>query len=150
MQDLHAVAGTSEFCAAILLLFHNATSHFPEEILQKADIMCRTLEAACWLRLGCWSNSVENTHVSNGPFNCWELLSCRVPQCSHPTFWSCHQRLFANCDWMPTSYTSGQSSYPRGHPICLASSQRSHHTVSNTPWHRARTPAPLSDHLSTE
>ena len=117
IQDLHAVAGTFEFCAAILLLFHNAISHFPEEILQKPD-MCRTLEAACWIWLGCWSNSVENTHVSSGPLNSRELLSCRVPQCSHPTLSSCHQRRLANCDWMPASYTSGQSSYPRGQPIC--------------------------------
>jgi len=30
----------------------------------------------------------------------------------------CHERRFANCDWMPTSYTSGQSFCPPGHPTC--------------------------------
>ena len=70
----------------MLLLFHNATSHFPEEVLQKSDIMCRTLEAACWFRLGCWSNSVENTHVSNGPFN--------SQNCSPAEYHSAHTRLF--------------------------------------------------------
>ena len=33
----------------------------------------------------------------------------------------CHQRRLANCDWMPASYTSGQSSCSRRHPTCKAS-----------------------------
>jgi len=86
IQDLHAVAGTSEFCAAILLLFHNATSHFPEEILHKADIMCRTLESACWLRLGCWSNSIETLTLA--------MVHSTVENCSPAEYHSAHTRHF--------------------------------------------------------
>ena len=50
---------------------------------------------------------------------------------------------------MSASYTSGQSSNPRRHPTCWASSQRSH-TVSSTPCHGAWTSAPLCAHLSIE
>ena len=39
-----------------------------------------------------------------------------VLQCSHPPHWRCHQRWRANSDWMPASFTSGQSSYSRGRP----------------------------------
>jgi len=46
------------------------------------------------------------------------LCACLVPQCSHPPHRLCHQRRLANCDWMPASYTSGQPSNPRRHPIC--------------------------------
>jgi len=49
---------------------------------------------------------------------------------------------------MPASYTSGQSSYPRGHPTYWASSQRSR-SLSSTPCHGAWT-SPFSAHLSTE
>ena len=48
---------------------------------------------------------------------------------------------------MPASYTSGQPSNPRRHPACWAPSQRSY-TISWTPCHGARTPAPLSIHPS--
>jgi len=46
------------------------------------------------------------------------------------------------------AYISGQSSHPRRHPICWASSQWSH-TVSSTPCHGAWTSAPLSTYLLT-
>ena len=61
---------------------------------------------------------------------------------------ACHQRRLANCDWMPASYTNGQSSYPCGYPTCWAPPRRGH-TVSIMPCHRAWTSAPLSAHLST-
>ena len=76
-------------------------------------------------------------------------FSSLVSQCSHLPRWSCHQRRFAKCDWMPAPYTSGQSSYPRRHPTCWASSQRSH-IVSSMPCHGAWTCAPLHTHLSIE
>jgi len=63
----------------------------------------RALEAACWLRLGCWSNNVVNSHPSLGAFNRRVLLSCLVAQCSYPPYRPCHQRRLANCDWMPAS-----------------------------------------------
>jgi len=94
-------------------------------------------------------NTVANSHLSPGPFNSRVLRFCLVPQCSHLPYWPCQQRRLANCDWMPASYTTGQSSYPRRHPIGWASSQSSH-TVSNMPSHRALTSAPLSTHLSIE
>jgi len=50
--------------------------------------MRRTPEAAYWLRLGCWSNNVANSHASPGPFNGRVLRSCLVPQCSYPPHWS--------------------------------------------------------------
>jgi len=53
-----------------------------------------------------------------------------------------HQRRFANCYWIPASYTSGQTSYPRRHPTCWFSSIRSF-TVPTTPCHAAWTSAPL-------
>ena len=47
--------------------------------------------------------------------------------------------------WYGTAYTSGQSSNPRRHSTCGASSQWSH-TVSSTPCHGAWTSASLSAH----
>jgi len=35
-----------------------------------------------------------------------------------PVLLPCHQRRHANCDWISASYTSGQSSYLRGHLNC--------------------------------
>ena len=64
-----------------------------------------------------------------------------------PPHWPCRQRRLADCDRMPASYTSGQASYPRRHPTCCASLQRSH-TVSSAPCHGAWTSAPLSAHLT--
>ena len=47
-----------------------------------------TLDAACWLWLGCcWSNDATNSHLSTGPFNSRVLRSCMLPQCSHPPHW---------------------------------------------------------------
>ena len=54
---------------------------------QEADITRRAPEAACWLRLGCWSNNAANSQPSLGPFNSRVLLSCLVPQCSYPPHW---------------------------------------------------------------
>jgi len=47
---------------------------------------------------------------------------------------------------MPASYTSGQSSYPRGHPICLSLSQRMH-TASSTPCHGKGATVPVSSEI---
>ena len=85
-------------------------SSTPWATSQEANITRRTHEAACWLWLGCWSNN-SASHPSPGPFNRRALRSCLVPLCSNPPHWPCHQRLLANCDWMPASYTSGQPSY---------------------------------------
>jgi len=49
------------------------------------NITRRTSEAACWLRLGCWSNST-NSHPSLGALNRRVLRSCLVPQCSYPPY----------------------------------------------------------------
>ena len=73
----------------------------------------------------------ERSQPSTGPFNRRALLSCLMTCCSRPPHWSCHKRRLAICDWMPTSYTSVQPSYPRGHLTCWVSSQRSQHTVSS-------------------
>jgi len=84
---------------------------------QKANITLRTPEAACWLRLRCWSNTIANSHPSLGAINCRVLRSCLVPQCSYPPNWPRHQLRLPNCHWMPAaSYTTKQ------HPI-LASIQ---------------------------
>ena len=95
----------------------------PWVTLQEADIMRRTLEAACWLRLGYWSNNSTNSHPSPGVCNRRVLRSCLVPQCSYPPYRPRHQRRLANCDLMPAAYTSGQPSNLRRHPTCWASSQ---------------------------
>ena len=85
---------------------------------QEVEITRRTLEAACWLRLVCWSNNSANSHPCPCAFNHRALYSCLVPQCSYPTQRPFHQRLLAVCDWMSASYTSGQPSNPRRHPTC--------------------------------
>jgi len=108
-----------------------------------------TLEATCWLRLGCWSNNVANSHLSPGSFNSILLRSSLVQQCSYPPNWPCYQRRLVICDSIPAPYASGQSSYPRRHPTYWTSSQWSH-TVSNTLSYGALTYAPLSAHLSIE
>jgi len=71
---------------------------------------CRAPEAACWLRLGCWSNNSASSHPSHSPFNHRVLHACLVPQCSYPPHRPRHQRRLANCDWMPASYPCGQPS----------------------------------------
>jgi len=38
-------------------------------------MMCRTPKAACWLRLGRWSNNIANSHPSPGPIDCRVLRS---------------------------------------------------------------------------
>jgi len=116
---------------------------------QEADITRRAPEVACWLRLGCWSNNSANSHPSPGPFNRRVLRSCLVPQCSCPPHQPRHQRRFANCDWMPASYISGQPSNPCRRLNCWASSQWSH-IVSSTPYHGTWTSAPLSAYPSIE
>jgi len=116
---------------------------------QKADIMRHTLEeAVCWLQLWCWTNIIGNSHLSPGSFNNRALSSCLVPQCSHLPHWFCHQQRLANCDWMPASYTCGQSSYARRHPTCWDLWQRSY-SVSSTPCHGAWISAPPSSHPFT-
>jgi len=45
------------------------------------------------------------------------LVWCRSAQ-SYPPNRPRHQRRFANCDWMPASYTSGQPSNPCRHATC--------------------------------
>jgi len=119
------------------------------ESLRKTDITRRAPEAACWLRLGCWSNNSANSSPSPGPFNRRILRACLVPQCSYPPHRTSHQRCHANCGRMPASYTSEQSSNPRRHPTCWALSQWSH-TVSSAPCHGAWTSAPLITHPSIE
>ena len=116
---------------------------------QKADITRRTLGTAYWLGLRCWANNAANSHLGPGSFGSRVLRSCLLLQCSYLPHCPCqHQRRLANCDWLPASCTSRQSSDPRRHPTFWASSQRSH-TVSSTPCHGTWTSAPLSAHLST-
>jgi len=74
--------------------------------------------------------------------------SCTVLQCSYLPHWPCRQWHLVNCDWMPVSYTGGQSPYSHRHRNSWASSQRSC-TFSSMPCHGAWAP-PLSAHLSTE
>jgi len=76
--------------------------------------MRRAPEAACWLRLGFWSGNSAHSHPGSCAFNLRVLRSCLVPQSSYPPYRPCHQRRFANCDWMPASYNSGQTSHFRG------------------------------------
>jgi len=95
--------------------------------------LCLSISQQPTSLLGCWSNNVANNHPSPGPFNCRVLRSCLVPQCSHSPHWPHHQRRLANCDWMPASYSSGQSSYPRRRPACWTSSQSSP-TASSLAW----------------
>jgi len=111
--------------------------------------MCLTLETACWLWLGCWSNNAANRHLRPGPLNCRVLHTCLVPQCPYPPHSPCNQWRLVNCDWMPVSYTSGEPSYSCRHPTSWALSQRMH-IVSNMPFHGAWAPAPLRTHLSIE
>ena len=107
------------------------------------DITYRTPEAACWLRLGCWSDNFAHSHPSPGAFNRRVLCSCLLPQCPYLPYRPRHQRRLANCDWMPACYTSGQPSNPRRHPTCWASSQWSH-TVSSTVFPLSRKKTALS------
>jgi len=89
-------------CAQIPRSYVGQVAHVPPTpwvTPQEANITRRTPEAACWLRLGRWSNNVANSHP--GPFDCRVLRSCLVPQCSHPPHRPHHQRRLANCDWMP-------------------------------------------------
>ena len=97
-------------------------------------ITCRTLEGAFCLELGAWGNNFANSHLSPVPFIRRVVRSCLVPQCSYPPHWLCHQRCLGNCDWMPASQTSGQSSYSRCHLTSWALSLRSH-IVSSTRSH---------------
>jgi len=132
-----------------LTLDRTLTTPIPRITSRQVDIAHCTLEAACWLWLGCWSNNIANSHLSPGSFNSRVLHSCQVPQCSHLPHWLCHQRRFVTCDWMPAFHTSGHSSYPRRHPTCCASS-RWNHTVSSTSCHGGWISVPLSVHLSIE
>ena len=66
-----------------LTLDRTLTTPIPRITSRKVDIAHCTLEAACWLWLGCWSNNIANSHLSPGSFNSKVLLSCQVPQCSH-------------------------------------------------------------------
>jgi len=48
--------------------------------------MHRTPEAACWFRLGCWSNNFANSYPSLGAFNSRVLHSYLVLPCSYPPY----------------------------------------------------------------
>ena len=121
----------------------------PWVTLQKVDITRPTLEVTFWLWPGCWSNNIANSHLSPGAFTSRALRFRLVPMCSHLPHWPRHQRRLANCDWTPVSYTSRQTPYPRRHPTCWASTQRSQ-IVSSTPCYGTWTPAPHSAQLSSE
>ena len=101
-----------------------------------------------WLAGSGWSAGATTLRIAQ-PWSFQQQSTALVPQCSYPPRWPCHQRRLANCDWMPASYTSRQSSYPRGHPTRWASSQRSH-TVSGTMCHGAWTSVPCQRSLSIE
>ena len=64
----------------------------PRVTQQNIDITRRTLEAVCWLWMGCWSNNVANSHLSPRPCHSSVLRSFLAPQCSYPPHWPCHQR----------------------------------------------------------
>jgi len=101
---------------------------------QEVDITRRAPEAACCLRLRCWSNNFAKSHPGPDAFNRRVLRSCLVLQCLHSLYRPHHQRHLANRDWMPASYTSGQPSSSRRHPTCWASSQRNHTVQHAVPW----------------
>jgi len=112
---------TSEECWA-------GQSRTAEVTSQIVDIMYCTLEAPGW------GAEATTLRTANLP---WSIQQQSIAVLSGaavltPASLTCHQRRLANCDWMPASYTSEQSSYPRRHPTCWASSQRSN-TVSSTP-----------------
>ena len=85
--------------------------------------LVRRLAGSGW---GAGANNAAGSHPCPGPFNRRVLRSCVVSQCSYPPLWHCHQRRPANCDWMPASHTSGQTSHSCRYPTCWASSQRSY------------------------
>jgi len=60
--------------------------------------MHHTLEAACWLWLGCQSNNVATGFLDPSLLHCRVLRSYLVQQCSYPCHWPWHQWRFANCD----------------------------------------------------
>ena len=76
------------------------------------------------LLLASSGNNAATSLLCPGPFSSRLLRSCLVLTPASLTL-SSHQRRPVNCDWMPASYTSGQSSYRRGDPICWALLQRS-------------------------
>ena len=82
-------------------------------------------------------------------FNCRVLQSCLVLCSSYLPYRSRHQRRLMNCDWMPATYTRGQSSNLRRHPTYWASLQWSH-TFSSMLCRAAWTPTLLSAHLPIE
>ena len=51
----------------------------------------------------CRSNNSANSQPCSVPFNSRVLSASKVPQCSYPPPWPCHQRPLANCDRVPTS-----------------------------------------------
>ena len=116
---------------------------------QEADITRRAPEAACWLRLGWWSNNSANSHPSLGVLNRRVLRACLVPQYSYQPHRHHYQRRLANCDCMPASYISGHPSNPRRHPTCWASSRWSH-AVCSTPCNGVWTSASLGAHPPIE
>ena len=123
----------------------------PRVTSQKVEITCCTLEATCWLWLGCWSNNVVNIHLYPDPFNSRALRSCLVLQCSQsdtrlldPATNDAFQTVTGClCPKQQPIFPSSEASN------CWAPSQRSH-TVSRTPCQGAWTSAPLSAHLSIE
>ena len=115
---------------------------------QKADITCCTLEAACWLWLGCWSNNVVNSHPSPGTFNCRVL--CSVWCCSAHTHHidpAINNALRIVTD---ACVLQQQKTFPSSQASNLVASSQWSHTVSSTLCHGAWTPASLSAHLYTE
>jgi len=87
-----------------------------------------TLEVACWLWLGCWSNNVANSHLI--------LVHSTAEYCAKL--------------WLDTCILHQQTIFlSHKHPTCWASSQWSH-SGSSTLCHGTLTSAPLSAHLSIE
>ena len=114
---------------------------------QNADITCRTLEAACWLWLGCWKNNVANSHLS--PWSTQQQSTGLLSGSAVLTPASLYLSSTTPCElWLDAcvlQFTSGQHSHSCRHPSLWTSLQWSH-TDSNMPCRGAWTPAPLHSH----
>jgi len=124
------------------------------EYLQHFESLCKKLTSRVVLlrrlALSSWGSGTKTL-----PTATLTLVHSTAEYCTSAWCCSAHTCLIdpaindtvVNCDWMPASYNSGQSSYSHRYPTYWASLQRIH-TFSSTTPHGAWTSAPLSAHLS--